>query len=55
MVPEEVQVRYWEEFLIRKSGRALEQATQGGGGAPSLEVFNKRLDMVPSDTISRQH
>lgn len=45
-MPEKVRVGYQEEFLIRKSGLALEQE---GGGALSLEVFNERVDMVPSD------
>ena len=27
-----IQIGYWEEFLYWKSGQALEQAAQGGGG-----------------------
>jgi len=31
-VPRKDQVGYWEKFLLRKSGEALAQAAQGGGG-----------------------
>lgn len=31
-MPDEVQIVYWEKFHLRKSGIALEQAAQGGGG-----------------------
>ena len=28
----EAQVGYWEEFILRKNGQALEQDAQGDGG-----------------------
>jgi len=30
-VPQQFQVGYWGNFILRKSDNALEQATQGGG------------------------
>jgi len=32
VVPGEVQAGYLEKFLLRRSGEALEQGAQGGGG-----------------------
>ena len=37
----EVQVEYWEKFLLRKSDEALEQAVQGGAGVPVLGGIHK--------------
>ena len=39
-VPEEVQVRYQEPFLLRKSGQVLEQAAQGLDDLCGLSDFN---------------
>ena len=43
MVPGEVQIRYQDEFLLRKSGEALKQSVQGGGQSPPLEVLKEHL------------
>ena len=32
VVPGEVQVGYWEKFLLRKGSEGVAQAAQGGGG-----------------------
>ena len=35
-MPREVQVGYWEQFLLSKSSEAVAQAAQGGGGVTIL-------------------
>ena len=34
------------------SSEALEQAAQGGGVSPSLEVFKERIDVAPRGMVS---
>ena len=45
----EVQVGYWEQLVIAKSGAAVAQSAQGVVGSPSLEVFRSRGDVALMD------
>ena len=49
--PWEVQIGYQEKFLHRKSGQALEQAAQRGGGVTIPGVFKKYVDMALQGTV----
>ena len=50
------QVRYLQKFLLRKSGGALVQTAQGGGGGSlSLEVTQNRGDVALRDVVQSSH
>jgi len=49
VAPGKVQIGYYKKFLLRKSGKAVAQAAQGGGGSPSLEVFKICGDVALRD------
>ena len=48
-MPGEVQVGYYETFLLQRSGNVLEQAVQGVVESPSVEVFKKHRDIALRD------
>jgi len=48
-VPREVQAGYEEELLYREGGEGLGWAAQGSGGILSLELFKRRVAVVPRD------
>lgn len=39
------------EFLLSKSGEALAQVAQGGGGVTALEVFKNHMDVALSNKV----
>lgn len=49
-MPEELQVGYWETYLLRKSREAVAQAAQAVE-SPSLEGFKKHVDIVLMDMV----
>ena len=51
VVPEELQVGYWETYLLRKSREAVAQAAQAVE-SPSLEGFKKHGDVALRDVGS---
>ena len=48
-MPGEVQVGYWETFLLQKRGEILEQADREVVESPSLEVFKNHVDVALRD------
>jgi len=38
-------------FLLRRSGDVLEQAAQGVGGSPSLEMLKERVGVTFRDVV----
>jgi len=50
-VPGEVQIGCQDQVLLRKSGSALAQAAEGGGGVTALEMFQNHGGAVLKDVV----